>query len=268
MVRGLFMGKAVFIWERKSAKVKTEYPTIKWESEEIKAIRSKCQKPTAVEEPFARYFLRRISIYVTLFFNKIGLLPNFVSLLSLIFFFLTGLVLIPGTPLALSLALLCYILGYLFDCVDGEMARLRNKTSKKGEFLDNIIRGNTVIITIGIVLSIFYLLGFMDFIPLILLYVGTTIAFLGLQIPLAYEITFSSSVNDDPVYQLRKQSSFDQIAFWTGMPGFFTLMVLIIPIEMLLENSNVYFYFSLIFLLFYTLKVALRGFMTYIKIKQ
>nr|WP_239586876.1 CDP-alcohol phosphatidyltransferase family protein [Shouchella xiaoxiensis] len=254
--------------ERKLTKVKTEYPTIKWESDNIKALRSKCQKPAAVEEPFARYFLRRISIYVTLFFNKIGLPPNFVSLLSLIFFFLTGLVLIPATPLALLLGLICYILGYLFDCVDGEMARLRNKTSKKGEFLDNIIRGNTVIITIGIVLSIIYLLGLMEFMPLVLIYIGTTIAFLGLQIPLAFEITFSTSVNDDPVYQLRKQSTFDQIAFWTGMPGFFTLMVVIIPIELLFETINVYYYFSIIFLLFYTMKVALRGFMTYMKIKQ
>ncbi|GAF15184.1 hypothetical protein JCM19045_4532 [Bacillus sp. JCM 19045] len=159
-------------------------------------------------------------------------------------------------------------MGYLFDCVDGEMARLRNKTSKKGEFLDNIIRGNTVIITIGIVLSIIYLLGLMEFMPLVLIYIGTTIAFLGLQIPLAFEITFSTSVNDDPVYQLRKQSTFDQIAFWTGMPGFFTLMVVIIPIELLFETINVYYYFSIIFLLFYTMKVALRGFMTYMKIKQ
>ncbi|KQL57047.1 CDP-alcohol phosphatidyltransferase family protein [Shouchella oshimensis] len=250
---------------RGSLILKNDYPIIPWESEAIKKLRAKCQKPTVVEEPFARFFLRRISIYFTIIFNKLGLTPNFVSFLSLLFFFLCGFTLIEGSPLALFISFICYVLGYLFDCVDGEMARLRKITSQKGAFLDNIIRGNTVIISFAVILSIVYLWGVVPLGIGLLLYTGFTFAFLSLQIPLSYELTFTKKDEEDPVYRLRKRTFFDQIAFWTGVPGFFTILLIFIPFNIYFSSPSIYLYFLLLFTVLTFAKAILRGVLTYIR---
>lgn len=119
--------------EENKVESSADYPYLKFESERIKAIRRKCQKPLVEEEPFARFFLRRISVYFTLVLLKIGIHPNIISFFSILFFLLSGALLVIANPIAFLLAFCFYVLGYLCDCVDGEIARLKGIASKKKE---------------------------------------------------------------------------------------------------------------------------------------
>ncbi len=76
--------------EENKVESSADYPYLKFESERIKAIRRKCQKPLVEEEPFARFFLRRISVYFTLVLLKIGIHPNIISFFFYFIFFFSA----------------------------------------------------------------------------------------------------------------------------------------------------------------------------------
>lgn len=85
---------------------------------------------------YGKWVMRRFSIYLTYFFSLMGLKPNQVTLISFVF----GFVGIAGiTQGNFVQGLLGLNLWYLFDHVDGEMARLRQETSLSGTFFDTII---------------------------------------------------------------------------------------------------------------------------------
>lgn len=86
----------------------------------------------------ADLYLRRISPYITRILIPTPVTPNGVTYLMI----LTGLsislsLLIPGS-LAFVIALLLSQLQMLWDCIDGELARWREKFSPAGIFLDKV----------------------------------------------------------------------------------------------------------------------------------
>ena len=86
--------------------------------------------------------------------------PNVLSWLSLIFAFLAGLFFYFSSPVKeldnyfLYFAVLFVFLNGFFDAIDGKVAKLANKTSKKGDFLDHALdRFADVFIVGGLALS-------------------------------------------------------------------------------------------------------------------
>lgn len=71
---------------------------------------------------------------VWVFVNFTNFNPNFISILSFVFFIASALFFLKSFFL---LGSLCYLIRYILDRVDGKMARLKNKTSKMGMCLDN-----------------------------------------------------------------------------------------------------------------------------------
>src|SRR5690606_37610287 len=128
-------------------------PTLPVDSAKILEYRVQCQKPRRKEDLWSWYVLRRISIYITLLLRRTPITPNAVTWLSLFFFILSGWLMLWTKPWAMLTAVLAYNLGYLCDCIDGELARLRGKTGRLGVFLDTLIRYTSIPILAAFALS-------------------------------------------------------------------------------------------------------------------
>jgi hypothetical protein len=114
------------------------------DSESIKELRIICQESRYNDEGgmhwFERNFYRRISIYFTKIFLKIGISANQATLLSLISALFGGLFLIFATNiLYLFISALFFILCLVLDRVDGEIARYNKSTSKFGKHFDFMV---------------------------------------------------------------------------------------------------------------------------------
>lgn len=79
------------------------------------------------------WLYRKLTIYITVMLYPTGISADGVSMLVLIFGSLAGLCAYAGN---LYLAILLAYINILLDGVDGEMARLRNKFSLRGVYLD------------------------------------------------------------------------------------------------------------------------------------
>lgn len=106
---------------------------------------------------YCRYFVRHFSIYFSYFFARWGVPANAITCAM----FVAGLggsaCMLPRN-LALNIAgALLWQLEYIFDCIDGEVARLGGGASKLGKYLDyvsHIIVNPTVILSLGIHISL------------------------------------------------------------------------------------------------------------------
>jgi phosphatidylglycerophosphate synthase len=88
-----------------------------------------------------RYILRRVSIYFTSFFLRVGFTPNKVTLLSLLPGIAAGaLVTLPQAKYWL-IAWALLLIAKILDCCDGEVARYQRSTSPLGEYNDEIAGG-------------------------------------------------------------------------------------------------------------------------------
>lgn len=111
--------------------------------------------------------------------NFTGIHPNVLSWLSLVFAMVAGLLFFYSTPFNyfLILAVIFVFLNGFFDAIDGKVAKLTNKTSKKGDFIDHAIdRYADVFMVGGLALSIWCELwvGFFAIIGMFLTsYMGT-----------------------------------------------------------------------------------------------
>jgi len=113
-------------------------------SESIKELRKICQESRYENEGgmpwFERNFYRRISIYFTKLFLKIGISANQATLLSLISALVGGFFLIfANNTLYLLISALFLILYLIFDRVDGETARYTKMKSKFGKHFDFMV---------------------------------------------------------------------------------------------------------------------------------
>jgi len=121
--------------------------------------------------------------------------PNAISVISLLFAILAGIsfglsrvLALPkdfySIPIIIIIGSLCVVVSGILDLVDGKVARLTNKVSRKGDFLDHVIdRYSDTIIIIGIAFSGFIIwpLGFLAIASILIAsYMGTQAQALGL----------------------------------------------------------------------------------------
>lgn len=205
-------------------------PTLPFDSQRILELRATCQKPREKEEILAWFVLRRISIYVTLLFLRTRISPNTISWFSLLFFLLSGWWMIWMKPWAFVLATLCYNLGYLLDCVDGEVARLKQITSKKGVFIDTLIRASSIPIVISFMIALYTGLGEtpVSLVEDSMLYFIAVMSTMALLIPISYNYIQAGVEERDPVGDMRATSRLNEwVAFLSGLPGFFALLPIV-----------------------------------------
>jgi phosphatidylglycerophosphate synthase len=81
--------------------------------------------------------LRKISPYFTKFFVQLGVSANQVSAIGILFGIIAGFMLSFGN-LLMFLSIAFYQLWNIFDCVDGEVARVTNNFTIGGRFLEEI----------------------------------------------------------------------------------------------------------------------------------
>lgn len=103
--------------------------------------------------------------------------PNTLTWIGLLFAIAAGFCFYVGHIWLLPLASLLILLSSLFDALDGKVAKLKGKTSKRGDFLDHVFdRYGDVFILGGIMLGPYcnQLIGIMAIIGMLLTsYVGT-----------------------------------------------------------------------------------------------
>jgi phosphatidylglycerophosphate synthase len=99
-------------------------------------LRKALQKPKTEQSAWGWLFTRRISIYVTLLLAQTPVTPNQLTFCSIFMGLAAGLFWTFGTHLYFIAGGVLFQLMYLFDCVDGELARYRHMTSAKGAYLD------------------------------------------------------------------------------------------------------------------------------------
>ncbi len=244
-------------------------PTLPVDSDRIRQLRILCQKPRHLEEIWSWHVLRRFSIYVTLMLSRTRVTPNGISWCSLLFFALTGWFLLIGEAWGYLLAILCYNLGYLCDCLDGELARLKEITGRLGVYVDTLIRAMSIPILTGVSLAVLKETGQveMDLLQGTLIYGATLIGTLGLLVPLAYNYVGLKADESDPVSDMRTSSAFmEWLAFFTGMPGFFALFLIAVLTEMVLPLPLVS-WVLIAFLGVTALKTLARMYLTTSKLK-
>ena len=86
--------------------------------------------------PVTRYFYRKFSRPAARVLYKLNLEPNQVTLISFILGILSGFIFYYRMFL---LGLVVLFISEILDCADGDLARLKKKVSKKGEFLDSFL---------------------------------------------------------------------------------------------------------------------------------
>jgi len=106
--------------------------------EPIKELRKVCQPDEIVSENawYARKFARKVSIYITRLLLYTPINANQTTLLFIGIGFLAGLFFLTGTPILNFWGVVVLQLWYIFDHVDGEIARYRKQTSMTGMYLD------------------------------------------------------------------------------------------------------------------------------------
>ena len=106
-------------------------------------VRAKGQPPEVLarlndEHWFGRLYMRKLSPYATMVFARLGFSPNGVTVCFMVAGAAAGvLTAVPGLAAAIGVALLIQ-LYLLFDCSDGELARLKQRFSPAGIYLDRM----------------------------------------------------------------------------------------------------------------------------------
>jgi hypothetical protein len=104
----------------------------------------KIVRKTFEPEPYARYFVRYISIFFTWLFVRTPITANQVTIIQ-IFLGISGAVLLGFGKIPHLLAGVIFLQwGYILDCTDGEVARWKQQQSINGVFLDLI--GHVIVI--------------------------------------------------------------------------------------------------------------------------
>jgi len=83
-----------------------------------------------------RRFVRHFSLYITWLFVKIGISANTTTFLTILFGLLGAALCVPHVLWLNVIGMLLLAFEFVFDCVDGEIARWTKKSSLKGFFLD------------------------------------------------------------------------------------------------------------------------------------
>lgn len=104
----------------------------------IEELRKICQPKHIDQTPLARTS-RSISIYITKLFLYTPITPNQVTLLGALIYIGGAALFITGSPLMIIIGGLVVRVAYLFDYVDGNVARYRGKASPEGDLMDSLV---------------------------------------------------------------------------------------------------------------------------------
>lgn len=120
--------------------IRKDYPSLFLDTPAIKEQRKKSQKQYYKADYFTFFTYRKISIYISLIFIKLGIRAVTITYFSILTYIFLMLVMVIFPQLS-SIWLVAFLwhFGYFLDVIDGEIARLSNKTSQTGERLDNYI---------------------------------------------------------------------------------------------------------------------------------
>ena len=88
--------------------------------------------------PFMGHVLRRISPYFTKFFVEHNITANKITTLSILYGIIGGLLFLSGNYFMMLIGCVFYSFWNLFDCVDGEVARVTNVKTYGGAYLEGI----------------------------------------------------------------------------------------------------------------------------------
>lgn len=198
----------------------------------ILRLRQTLQKPKSEEEFWAWHVARRLSIYLTLLFSRTPITPNQVTVVGIGSGVIGGILWGVGTHESFMVGSVCLQMMYLLDCVDGELARIKNLQSPKGAYLDllgHYLIDYCMIMGMGIGLS----RAFGNF--SIYLAVGLVIVYLGDE--LLRDLLLKANVKSGKSHELDVHKAFSLshsygsltralAAMVVGSPGFFTGMLL------------------------------------------
>jgi phosphatidylglycerophosphate synthase len=108
----------------------------------------KTLKPLSVEEPIDVWVHRPLAYVLAKLLYPTPISPNLVTFISILFGLAAGASLFSGH---LLLAGLCIFLSAIFDCADGQLARMRGTSSAFGRMLDGVadLVGITAIVSGG-----------------------------------------------------------------------------------------------------------------------
>jgi len=106
----------------------------------IKNLKKVIGRPSEID-PYAKYFIRPISIWFTWLFVRTPLSANHVTIIQEIFGIIGAILFVYGK---FVLGAIFLQLGFIMDNSDGEVARWKNQQSESGKFLDLI--GHMVVI--------------------------------------------------------------------------------------------------------------------------
>ncbi len=112
--------------------------------ETIQAMREVCQLRTLSPKGqrvvaghwLKRRFVRHFSLYITWLFVKMGINANTTTFLTILFGLFGAALCVPHVLWLNVIGALLLVFEFVFDCVDGEIARWMKKSSLKGFFLD------------------------------------------------------------------------------------------------------------------------------------
>jgi len=124
----------------------------------IKELRKVCRKDE--HEPLNLRFFRVFSIYLTAVFIKLGLSPNFISVMAIVSAMAGAALLAMGSYPYMVAGAVVLVFSYLLDCCDGEIARYTGKYTAYGSYLEvlysNVLYGAAFI---GLSVGTYRLLG-------------------------------------------------------------------------------------------------------------
>ncbi len=180
----------------------------------------------------SNYFYQQIAFYITYLLFKTNVTPNQITLLSLFLGILSGFFIFSKH---IYLGIVFLNLSFIFDCVDGQLARAKSLFSKIGSFLDNMAdRLVENIVLFALMFQYTYGYG--------ILLAFTTLVFLNM---------LYSYLQDISIYgnrQYKKLSTIEKIIF---SPVYFISRSMIIPMLSILIIKPVTFVYVLIFLYCY-----------------
>jgi len=104
----------------------------------------------------ATYFNKRISVKITKYLARTNVTPNEITVTSFLVGVVSSIFFSMGDYIYLLIGAILVEVSFTLDCVDGEIARLKNLQTKFGAFLDSVLDATrNVLIVFGAAFGIF-----------------------------------------------------------------------------------------------------------------
>jgi phosphatidylglycerophosphate synthase len=238
----------------KKIDAQTKYPSLFCDTDDIKEQRKSIQKPFSKDEffpfmvfrPFTIYFSKWISEKTNISANQITIFMAFLSFISPIIIFF-----IEDIQYFLILSFVLYFLILFLDYIDGEVARLRNKTSKIGEVFDAMLWFYLPVLYIVYIVKLEYFFNFSYLFIFVLLAMATSVMSDILQKMYAKK----KYSNDVKKFYDTKTIIIHTVRFFASQSGIFIVAPFVYFLGL---NSNILLLYIIISLLLYIINSILR----------